>query len=211
MISIKDTLEEIILNHSFLEEALYYNYLNLSSFAEYIKVKIEKDTKKEVSIWAIKMALSRISKKKMKTNLKYFRFDFDDIFVKKDISIINIEKNKENTLVLDNIHHITINETNEYLSITQWLKEINIVYSERLEESIISWIKSGSIRLHLKDLSIIGLNLTEQMINEVWLFYEVSKRFAFYDINIIDVISTYTELCLIVKKEDVKKGLEILI
>jgi len=50
MISIKDTLEEMIMNHSFLEEALFYNYLNLSSFAEYIKIKIEKDTKKQVSV-----------------------------------------------------------------------------------------------------------------------------------------------------------------
>ncbi len=54
------------------------------------------------------------------------------------------------------------------------------------------------------------MNLTKEMINEVGLFYEISKRFAFYNINIIDVVSTYTELFIIIKKEDVKKSLEIL-
>lgn len=211
MISIKNTLEQIIMNHSFLEEALFYDYLNLSSFAEYIKTKIEKETKKQVSIGAIKMALSRISKKKMKSNIKYFRFSFDDIFVKKWVWIINIEKNPENTTILDSIHQITINKTNEYLSITQWLKEINIVYSERLEDSILSKINPSFIRLHLKDLSIIWLNLTKEMIDDVGLFYEISKRFAFYDINMVDIISTYTELCMIIKNEDVKRGLEILV
>ncbi len=211
MISIKETLEKIIMEHSFLEEALFYNYLNLSSFAEYIKTKIEAETKKEVSIWSIKMALSRISKKNMKNNFKFFKFKYDDIFIKKDIWIINIEKNPLNIEIISKIQKITIGKTNEYLSLTQWLKELNIVYSAWIEAEILSYIKENTVRLHLKDLSIVWLNLTKEMINSVWLFYEISKRFAFNNINMIDVISTYTELCMIVEKKDVEKVLEILI
>ena len=50
---------EIIIGKPFLEEAMHYNYLNLTAFSEYLRPYIERELQKDVSIHAIKMALSR--------------------------------------------------------------------------------------------------------------------------------------------------------
>jgi hypothetical protein len=50
MKSIRQYIEEIVIENSFLEDALYYNYLNLSSFSEYIKPQLEKEMQKEITI-----------------------------------------------------------------------------------------------------------------------------------------------------------------
>jgi hypothetical protein len=50
MISIKECVDIIVSDNIFLEDALYNDYLNLSSFALYIQPRIEQMTKKQVTI-----------------------------------------------------------------------------------------------------------------------------------------------------------------
>ena len=69
MITLRDALEEIVSSNAFLEDAIYNSYLNISSFAEYIKPQIEKLTKKYTF---------KVSKKKV--NLLFFYFFYFDFF-----------------------------------------------------------------------------------------------------------------------------------
>ncbi len=55
-------LSDIIIGKPFLEEAIVNNYLNLTAFSEYIQPYIQKEFQKDVSIHAIKMALSRFAR-----------------------------------------------------------------------------------------------------------------------------------------------------
>ncbi len=55
-------LSDIIIGKPFLEEAIANNYLNLTAFSEYIQPYIQKELQKDVSIHAIKMALSRFAR-----------------------------------------------------------------------------------------------------------------------------------------------------
>jgi hypothetical protein len=50
MISIKECVDVIVSDNLFLEDSLYNEYLNLSSFALYILPRVEQMTKKEVTI-----------------------------------------------------------------------------------------------------------------------------------------------------------------
>ena len=59
MKKISTVISELIRQSPFLEDGLYKGYINLTAFAENIRPFIEKETQKEVSIHAIKMALSR--------------------------------------------------------------------------------------------------------------------------------------------------------
>jgi hypothetical protein len=62
MKKISDIISGIVMRQTFLEEALAYGFLNLTAFAEYVQKDIEQEVQKEVSVHAIKMALSRYSK-----------------------------------------------------------------------------------------------------------------------------------------------------
>ena len=66
MISINQALKEIISDSPFLEDGIYNWYINFSSFANYIRPRIEQITKKKVTISSIKMWLTKYSKETQK-------------------------------------------------------------------------------------------------------------------------------------------------
>lgn len=63
-------MKEIIQNNDFVEDGLYNNYLNLTSFWEYIKPIIEQKIQKEISVSSIKMTLIAYFKRFTKTKKK---------------------------------------------------------------------------------------------------------------------------------------------
>ena len=209
MISLKEALEEIIIWNPFLEDSIYNWYLNLSSFSEYIHPQVELLTKKEVTIPSIKMALSRIALDNQKK--KFFRFDTKNFFLRKDMSIINIEKTPQNQALIEKIHTESSKYSQEYLAVIQWMREIDIVYSSKISAFINDIVPKTSIKLHLENLSLIWVYLDKDAIFTPWLFYNFSKRLYFFDINIIEVISTYRELAILVDSNDTKRAFEVFI
>nr|MDD3720565.1 hypothetical protein [Candidatus Gracilibacteria bacterium] len=202
MISINTALDKIINESPFLEEGLYHEYINLTSFSEYIKPKIELITKKEVSIGAIKMALSRYIKNKQKI-ITYKRFDLNDFFIKKHINIIYTKNN------IETFNITNINKSNEdFITIIQGINNCSIVFNDNLKEKIEKIINKKDIILKLNNLSLIGINLDENRVNEIGIVYTITKKINFSNINIIEIITSLKEIHFLVKDEDLKKTIE---
>ncbi len=210
MISINSALDIIINESPFLEEWLYNEYINLSSFALYIKPKVELLTKKEVTIWAIKMALSRYVKDKQKT-ITYKKFSIDDFFIKKNICIIYLEKNNNTLNIIKEINSLWILKEEDYLSIIQGWKNIWIIYSQSLDEVFSKIIPRVFISLKMTNLSLIWVYLEETKINEIWIVYTLTKKINFSNINILEIISNYKEVHFIVKNEDLKRTIDSIV
>ncbi len=70
MITIPETVEEIVKRSLFLEEALSQGIVNLSALARQIKPDVERGVMKEVQEGAIIMALKRLSHKIERKMLK---------------------------------------------------------------------------------------------------------------------------------------------
>lgn len=202
MISINTALDKIINESPFLEEWLYNEYINLTSFSEYIKPKIELITKKEVSIWAIKMALSRYIKNKQKI-ITYKRFDLSDFFIKKHINII-YTRNNYAAFEIANIKKLN----DDFITIIQWINNCSIVFNDNLKEKIEEKINKKDIILKLDNLSLIWINLDENRINEIWIVYTITKKINFSNINIVEIITSLKEIHFLVKEEDLKKTIE---
>jgi len=206
MISIQQALKEIISDSPFLEDWIYNWYINFSSFASYIKPRIEQITKKKVTISSIKMWLTKYSKETHKS-IKYKKFNTWDFYVKKDIEIIYMDKNSE---TLDLIKNIPNNKEN-YLAIISWWREISVIYDKKISDVINSRILEKYIKLKVKNLSIIWMYFEEDSINENWLIYTLVKKLNFNNINLLELVSNFTEVAFLVQKKDLKKSLEVLL
>ena len=206
MISIQQALKEIISDSPFLEDGIYNWYINFSSFASYIKPRIEQITKKKVTISSIKMWLTKYSKETHKS-IKYKKFNTWDFYVKKDIEIIYMDKNSE---TLDLIKNIPNNKEN-YLAIISWWREISVIYDKKISDVINSRILEKYIKLKVKNLSIIWMYFEEDSINENWLIYTLVKKLNFNNINLLELVSNFTEVAFLVQKKDLKKSLEVLL
>ena len=210
MISIKNCVDKIVSDNLFLEDSLYNDYLNLSSFALYILPRIKQMTKKEVTIWSIKVALSRIAKEKQKS-IKYQKIDYDNIFIKKNISVISLNNSDRSINSIKKVQLLNLWTDKNYFWVIQWITETDIVYSKNLKAWVEKLINKCDIKLKLGDLWAIWIHLDEELFDSIWVIYNFTKKLAFYNINIINILSTYTEIVFIVNEKDLKKAFEVLV
>ena len=210
MISIKECVDVIVSDNLFLEDSLYNEYLNLSSFALYILPRVEQMTKKEVTIWSIKIALSRISKEKQKS-IPYKRICSDNIFVKKNISLISLNNTINSNKLISKLHSINLWEDKNYFWVIQWVNEIDIIYSKNLKSWIEDILCNHNVKLKIDNLWAIWIHLDEELLNTMWVIYNLTKKLAFYNINIVNILSTYTEIVFVIKEKDIKKAFEVLV
>jgi len=208
MISIAKALNQIIHESPFLEDALYHEYLNLSSFASYIHPRVEQITKKQVSLWSIKMALTKYTVEKQ-DSISYQHFSANDCFIKKHISIVYLDKTSDLVSSLQQIH-ISKN-THSYFASIVWEREIALIFDESMSEEIHRCIQYSQIKLKLENLSLIWIFLDEEKLNEIGTIYTLTKKLNFHAVNIIEIISNYTEISFIVASEDFQKSIEVLI
>lgn len=117
MLKIKDAINTIVSNNAFLEDALLHSYLNISSFSEFIKPQIELLTKKEVTTSSIKMALSRISIQNRKK--KQYRLQADTFFLRKNITVLTINKNPVGHLFVHKIYESVEKFPDEYIAVIE--------------------------------------------------------------------------------------------
>lgn len=208
MITVKQIIEEIIQNNDFVEDGLYNNYLNLTSFWEYIKPILENKLQKEVSVSSIKMTLSRISKDLQKQKeIKIIKKS--NFFIKKWISILTVSKNQQNLWNIEKIYRENIDFVDNYFSVVNWSKEINIIYSDTIE-NIIWEVFTSSIN-KISWLWAIWIYLDDKMLETKWMFYSLTKKLYFNWVNILEITSTYKEIVFFVREKDLKEAIDSLI
>lgn len=208
MITVKEIIEEIIQSNDFVEDGLYNNYLNLTSFWEYIKPIIEQKIQKEISVSSIKMTLSRISKDLQKhKEIKVIKKS--NFFIKKWICILTVSKTQENLWKIENIYKENIDFVDNYFSVVNWSKEINIIYSESIENIIWKIFLNSTNKILW--LWAIWIYLDDKMLETKWMFYSLTKKLYFNWVNILEITSTYKEIVFFVRENDLKKAIDSLI
>jgi hypothetical protein len=209
MISINQALKEIISDSPFLEDGIYNWYINYSSFANYIKPRIEQITKKKVTISSIKMWLTKYSKEAQKI-IKYKKFNTWDFYVKTNIEIIYMDKTLETLELIKAIYGNGLSKGN-YLAIIIWGREISVIYDSKISGKINSQIDKKYIKLKVEELSIIWMYFEEESINENGLLYTLLKKLNFNNINVLELVSNFAEVAFLINKKDFKKSLEVLL
>ncbi len=209
MISIQKALKNIIGDSPFLEDGIYHWYINFSSFADYILPRVEQITKKKVTVSSIKMGLTEYSRNSHKS-IQYKRFSIEDFYIKKNIKVIYMDKNSETTRLIHNIYGESFS-TESYLAVISWWREIWVIYDAKLAAQIEWHISPKYRKLELEKLSAIGIYLDDDAINQSGILYTTTKKLNFSNINIIELVSNFTEVAFIIQKKDLKKSLEVLL
>ncbi len=201
MITLKEALTQVIKENNFIEDALYNDYLNLTWFAIYIKPYIDNKLQKQISISSIKMALSRysygwVASRKQKILLP------KDFYIKDNISIFYIENNCKNYQKILALYE-KLEKQNSYFSFINWSREISVITN-------ICNPDIKDYKLKLENLVIIWVYLPEDFLYQKWMFYHITKQLLFHNINIVEIVSTYTEISVIIDKKDLKTAFNAL-
>ncbi len=201
MVTIARVVEKIIKENPSLEIALAKDLLSYSKLARYLHEEVEKETGRKVKDPAIIVALKRMREKAEKMYEPKKSFSADEITT---VTSQNIPE------IIQKLYEIDEVKKGSVLNITQGNKQTTFIFSEKIEKEVRKIIQTERIISEIKDLSQISISFNKQTFETPGFLVYVLKEISWNNINIIEIISTYTEFAIIVESEDLMKAYGIL-
>ncbi len=209
MVTVSHVAQKLVRDRVFVLEAMSRGIVSFGSLAEQLKPDIEKELGKKVKHHAIVMALRRYAetlKEKSKVTFDYT----SEIILKTDICDIAVRRSPTLLDKLKQLYDIVDFETGNILNAVHGRYEVSIVTNERYRERALKFLKGENI-LNV-EIGLVSLTLTfsKDFLYTPGVIFNIVRNLAWDNINILEIVSTNTELTFILNKEDAVRGYEVL-
>lgn len=204
MIKISHAVEKIVESSEIARSALAGGYLNLNAFARTISKDVERTTKKPVKIGSIVAALSRLSRTLKKGAPLLPDVTIDTLSVRSGLAELVFNKTPDNLATLRRLYQDARLRTADFLAVSQGTGEITIVAVEQAIAPIRILFGRQKPKVFITGLSGLTVRFADEYINMPNVFYSLLRNLAMKRINIIEMVSTYTELTFVMKDRDLE-------
>ncbi len=208
MIKISDTVQSIIENDPVALECLQKGILNMSAYAQTIHKLVESITMKEVMHGSLVVALNRLEKKyQVLPELRPY-IKLKNITVQGSLAEITYEKTRNSLRSLSTVNTLQVSD-NAFFAVTEGLAEITIICSEEALKSITSRMNE-KYKAVIHNLIAVSVTFPSSYMDVPNSIYTLISALAARRINLVEVVSTYTELSFIISEIDLENTLSSL-
>lgn len=200
--SINKAVEEILDSKPFIRDMFKIDVVNYSGLARYLTPILKKELEKDkINLEAVIMAVKRYSGK-VKGDASFQRvlevIAKCDLRLKGDLVDVTLTKTVENdSIALEAYKKIDWNR-GDIIHVYQSLTEIAILIDDKNKKLL-----KDTQPVHIEhNLAMITLKTPPEMVEVVGFIYYLLGPISSEGINLIDLISTYTELNFVVREED---------
>ncbi len=209
MKNVSDAVLTVLQQDEYGYEALRRGFLNLSSYAELIHDQVEALTQKKVQRGTIVVSLSRISKTVASHEPIKPEIYLDDITLRSPLCDVSYAKTTENIKAIQNFQINFDNNEKEFLMVTQSVREITVILPSDAKQTLFSQV-DGEPKEYFDDLVGVTLSFSSTYLSMPNVVYSIISQLAIQRINIREIVSTYTELSIIIDKKDMNLAIESL-
>ncbi len=209
MITISDAVLQIIQQDDVAREAALGGVLNLSAYADKIQGEVEERLFKEVSKGTIVVNLSRIIKSRL-NNLTSLKPDvkIHNLGIRSPLYILVYDKTSDIQRRVATLNPFLVAPT-DIFSVTEGSAELILSCSEKSRDFIKKHI--GILpKKEFENAVAITLQFSEEQAGMPNLLHTLFSNLAYKRINLIYVVSGYTEITFLVNKSDVDETTKIL-
>jgi aspartokinase len=206
MVTISHLVEKMINERPMLYQAMEQDIVSYGNLAAQLEVEIAKELGKEVKRTAIVMALRRYAENIQRKSVMP-KFDFrSEINMKTNLCDIAVRKGPKLFFKLERIYKLVDLGKGDTLNIIHGNYEVSIVTNKKHLEKIKAELKGEKIIKVEEDLVALSLNFSEKFLYTPGVIATVVRKLTWEDINIYELISTFTELTFIISSKDAAKG-----
>lgn len=213
MITVPGVIEHIIKRSPYLEEALSSGIINLSSLARQIQPEIQQKLLKEIQIGAIVMGLKRMEKKlSVKQNqIQPLLKNLGDLTVKSNLLEMTFTNSPTLLNQISKLLKKVDKEKGSFFTFTEGVFETTLIINANSENQVKEIFKEEELISHFEHLSAVTINLSQETVQTPGVYNAILKSLAWEGINIIEIISSFTELTIIVDNQSVDRALKTLL
>ncbi|HDR67845.1 MAG TPA: aspartate kinase [Bacteroidaceae bacterium] len=212
MRTITDEIKQMIAYSPFLEEGIRRGIINLSALAREIKPDLESILFKDLSEGAVVMALKRFAEKMDKTEKTSLNRKniVGDLIVRSSLSEFTFRISDTTTEKQRALLKETNKERGQFVTITRGIDQLTIIISTSSSNLVQQIFKKEQLIQQIDDLASVTCKLYDYVIFIPGIFYTILKLLAWENINVIEVVSTFTEFTIILKRDKVDQSFSIL-
>lgn len=204
-IKIANYVKEYINRSPYLGEMLIDNVVSGSNLARHMKGEIEKKSGEEVSEAAINMAVRRYTeelKKSVASSNNSEKINFE-LNMKSNIYDVNLKMSSSFSKKIDSLYSIIHPENGDLLNISLGEHEIAILISEKYGAILDNLIKNEEIISKHEDMTALTILFSDdKYFLTPGVTYLATRKLAWNNINIYEIISTQKVLTFVIEKKD---------
>ena len=207
MVTVSHIAQKLVDEKPYLREAISKRIASYGSIAKQIKPDIEKELGKKVEHFAIVAALRRYSKK-LDEKFRDIKFNANtsEVNLRSNIIDINVVKTQDLFDKLKRIYDIIQFAKGDILHIIYGRHSVTIITNERYREKIFNFLQNQKIHSVEENLVAISFTIGKKLVDTPGVLYQISRCFAWENINMIEIISIDLEITFIVEEKDALKG-----
>jgi aspartokinase len=210
MITIGELVKKFIQSHPLIEHAIEEDLLNYSSLARKIKPSIESELMKRIEVSAVGMALRRAAQQIQKKLQTYPDIHSEEIIVRSGITEYTIAQSDTISSVIATFLQSISKENKHFLAVTQGVFEVAVIMSKQYEERAKELFKREKITSIQSGISALTLRLPTNNVFIPGVYHRFLQKLAWENINIIDVVSTQTEITILLSDDKVDRAFTLL-
>jgi aspartokinase len=208
MIRVSDVVAKIVKQSPLLEEGLSRGLINISALARDILPRVEQQTKKDVTEGAVVMALKRLVLDMSSHDQSGTVFQrAPDMMVRSNLFELTVRNSPTLPQRQPALAALVASQNNSYfLTVTSGVYETTIIASDALRAQIDDILCDQYVVNEITDLSSITLRLSPELLEIPGSYAQILRRIGWEGINIIEMVSTYLELTVILRQQDTDRA-----
>ncbi len=201
MRTITQAVREIVSSSDVAQEALTSQILNLSAYAKRIQPEVEKLTWKEVKPGTIAVALFRLQEEFTTQPKLRPMVLIENLSIQTDLVDVSFEKTEQLLAKIPSLHATLVHTPRTVFVETVGMHEVTFIASKSLKEGILAHLGLPT-KSSYEGLVGISLGFDSQYLSVPNTIYTLISSVASKRINIVEIVSTYTELMIVVDQKD---------
>jgi hypothetical protein len=210
MVTIANVVEKIVKENPSLEIMLSKDLISYSKLARYLKIEVKKELGKEVNDAAVIVAIRRLQEKAQKAYEKPNKFSANSIKTHSHLMEIAVVNSSRIPGKIKEMYSLPEVEEGELINATEGKNQATFVFSQKMEKRMKEVLSGEKVLLEMKGLSQISISFGKEMFETPGFIVYVLKELSWNGINVVEVISTYTELSVVVESKELTKAYGIL-
>lgn len=206
MKTLRAALEEILLREDSVASCFERGLLNLSAFAKQIEEEVEASVGQSVPTNTIVAALSRLQKSRESRVELRIQLHASDLSVKTGLSGIAYEKTEKVQALLPKVVTQTQLTRSDLFALAIGLSQISFVVPQGQLAALRKELKDIKPLYTSNNLASVTVRFGPQYLKTPGVVHHFIKSIAVRGVNIVEVISTFTELTVIVEEVDLEQA-----
>ena len=203
MVTISHLVKRLVNDRPMLQESMRQGIVSYAALAEKLKKNIDSELGKSAKESAIVMALRRYSDDMANKPSRNAESLFgSDIIMKSGIVDIAVEKSPSLGSKLEKLYRIVNFPKGDILNLIHGNYEVSIITNEKHLNSVLKILESERILMKERKLAAIALSISREQMHTPGTIFLAVRKLAWDNVNIVEIVSTTTELIFIVSEKD---------